>query len=183
MTLDAIEEGAAVFIDANVFIYHFVGASPQCTAFLARCESRELRGATSALVLAEVCHRLMTIEAVERKLVAPRNVVSKLAARPDLVRQLVTYEAATEAIPSMGVEVGAMTEAILMHGLRIQRRQGLLTNDSLIVAAMLRGVADFESLRRPIAACPSSMKSRPQCLPIFVLRAESRSNRIGYSIS
>jgi len=52
MTLDAIEEGAAVFIDANVFIYHFVGASPQCTAFLASCESRELRGATSALVLA-----------------------------------------------------------------------------------------------------------------------------------
>ena len=36
MTFDAIEEGSAVFIDANVFIYHFAGASPQCTALLSR---------------------------------------------------------------------------------------------------------------------------------------------------
>jgi predicted nucleic acid-binding protein len=138
MTFEAIEEGSAVFIDANVFIYHFVGASPQCTALLARCESRQLRGATSALVAAEVCHRLMTIEAVQRKLVSPANVVRKLAARPDLARQLVTYEAAVESIPSMGVEVSPLTEETLMHGLRLQRRYGLLTNDSLIVATMLR---------------------------------------------
>ena len=139
MTLEAIEEGAAVFIDANIFLYHFAGASPQCTALLGRCESRELRGATSALVVAEVCHRLMTIEAVERKLVSPRNVVGKLAARPDAVRQLITYEIATEAIPSMGIEISPLTETTLMHGLRIQRRWGLLTNDSLVVAAMLAG--------------------------------------------
>ena len=139
MTLEAIEEGAAVFIDANIFIYHFVGASRQCTALLARCESRELRGVTSALVIAEVCHRLMTIEAVERKLVPPRNVVSKLAASPDIVRHLFTYEIATDAVPSMGIEIDPVDEAILMHGLRIQRRWGLLTNDSLVVAAMLRG--------------------------------------------
>ena len=81
----------------------------------------------------------MTIEAVERKLVAPRNVVSKLATRPNIVRQLLTYETAIEAIPSMGVEVAALTEAILIHGLRTQRRYGLLTNDSLVVATMLRG--------------------------------------------
>ena len=138
MNLDGIEEASAVFIDANVFIYHFVGASPQCSRFLARCESRELRGATSALVLAEVCHRLMTIEAVERNLVAPRNVVSKLATHPDLVRQLMTYETAIEAIPSMGVEVTPLTDAIVIQGLRIQRRYGLLTNDSMVMATMFR---------------------------------------------
>jgi predicted nucleic acid-binding protein len=139
MTLDAIEEGAPVFIDANIFVYHFLGSSKQCTALLTRCESEEIRGVTSALVLAEVCHRLMTLEAAERKLVAPRNIVSKLAARPDLVRQLTTYESAVEAIPSMRIEVTALDEFSLMSGLRIQRRYGLLTNDSLIVATMLRG--------------------------------------------
>jgi predicted nucleic acid-binding protein len=138
MNLDAIEEASAVFIDANVFIYHFVGASAQCSTFLARCESRELRGATSALVLAEVCHRLMTIEAVERKLMAPSNVASKLATRPDLVRRLMTYESAIEAIPSMGIEVTAVTDTIVVQGLRIQRRYGLLTNDSMVIATMLR---------------------------------------------
>jgi predicted nucleic acid-binding protein len=54
MTLAEIPDGAAVFIDANVFVYHFAGASPQCTRLLARCETNEVRGATSALVLAEV---------------------------------------------------------------------------------------------------------------------------------
>jgi predicted nucleic acid-binding protein len=139
MTIDAIEEGSAVFIDANVFIYHFTGASSQCTSLLARCASRELRGSTSALVLTEICHRLMTIEAVERKLVSPRNVVRKLAEHPDFIHRLVTYQTAIEAIPGMGIEVTAFTEATVMQGLRVQRRHGLLTNDSLIVASMLSG--------------------------------------------
>jgi predicted nucleic acid-binding protein len=138
MRLDAIEEGSAVFVDANVLIYHFVGASPQCSGLLARCESRQLRGSTSALVVAQVCHRLMIIEAVQKKLVSPGNVVRKLAERPNLIRQLVTYQSAVEAIPSMGIEIAPSSEAIVMQGLRLQRRYGLLTNDSLIVAAMLR---------------------------------------------
>ena len=54
MTLAEIPEASTVFIDANVFVYHFVGASPQCSALLARCEISEVRGTTSALVLAEV---------------------------------------------------------------------------------------------------------------------------------
>jgi predicted nucleic acid-binding protein len=137
MSLEAIEEGAAVFVDANVFIYHFTGASPQCSRLLARCERRQLHGSTAALVIAEVCHRLMIIEAAKKKLVSPGNVVRKLAGRPDVVRQLIRYQAAIEAIPSMGIEIVPSSEAVTMQGLRLQRRYGLLTNDSLIVAAML----------------------------------------------
>jgi predicted nucleic acid-binding protein len=137
MRFDAIEEGSAIFVDANVFIYHFVGASPQCTGLLARCESRQLRGSTSVLVLAEVCHRLMTVEAVQEKLISPGNVVRKLAERPNVIRQLVTYQSSIEAIPSMGIEIAPTSEEIVMQGLRLQRRYGLMTNDSLIVAAML----------------------------------------------
>ena len=136
MTLGAIEEGSAVFIDANVFIYHFVGVSPECTALLGRCETREVQGSTSSLVLAEVSHRLMMIEAVERKLVTPGNVARKLARRPDVVRQLARHEASIEAIPAMGIEITPVTEATILLGLRHQRRYGLLTNDSLIVASM-----------------------------------------------
>lgn len=139
MNLPEIEDGADVFIDANVFIYHFAGASPQCTELLARCETGQLHGSTSALVLAETCHRLMTIEAIERKLVPPRNVVRKLEERPELTRQLFTYQGAVEAIPAMGIEVESLTEAIIIQGLRLQQRYGLLTNDSLILSTMLRG--------------------------------------------
>jgi predicted nucleic acid-binding protein len=153
MTFDTIKDDAAVFIDANVFIYHFTGASSKCTQLLADCESGRLHGSTSALVLAEVCHRLMTIEAVQRKLVAAGNVVRKLTQRPDLVRQLSTYETAIESIPAIGIEVSGLTEAIVMNGLRLQRRYGLLTNDSLVVSTMLHnGVSLLATADRRLAA-------------------------------
>jgi predicted nucleic acid-binding protein len=139
MTFAEIEEGSTVFIDANIFIYHFVGTSPQCTSLLERCRSGEVRGATSILILGEVCHRLMMIEAVKRSLVSPGSVAHKLSNRPELVRQLVTSEADIESIPAMRIEVAAATEATLMQALRLQRRYGLMTNDSMIVASMLRG--------------------------------------------
>ena len=150
--LEAIEEGSAVFIDANVFVYHFVGASSECTALLARCETSELRGSTSTLVVAEVCHRLMMVEAVEKKLVSPGNVPRKLGRRPEVVRQLTTYEASVESISSMGIELAPLTNATIVQGLRLQRRYGLLTNDSLVVATMLHsGVRLLVSADRRLA--------------------------------
>jgi len=136
VTFAALADGSALFIDSNIFVYHFVAASPQCTELLARCANKELTGSTSVLVLAEVCHRMMMTEAVERKLVSPGNVPRKLASRPDLVRQL-NHEAAVEAIPRMAIEVMPLTDSTMKQGLRLQRRYGLLTNDSLIVATML----------------------------------------------
>jgi len=152
MTLAAIEEGAGVFVDANVFVYHFVGASSECTALLRRCESGEVQGSTSALVLAEVCHRLMMIEAVERRLVAAGNVARKLARRPDVVRQLAAHDASIQAIPAMGIEIVGVTEATIRLGLRHQSRYGLLTSDSLIVASMQqRGVRLLATADRRLA--------------------------------
>ena len=152
MMLAGIEEGSAVFIDANVFIYHFVGASTECTALLGRCETGEVHGSTSALVLAEVSHRLMMIEAVERKLVTAGNVARKLARRPDVVRQLAVHEASIQAIPAMQIEITPVTEATILLGLRHQRRYGLLTNDSLIVASMQQqGVRSLATADRRLA--------------------------------
>ena len=120
MTLAEIDDGAGVFVDANVFIYHFLGASSDCTALLRRCESGELQGSTSALVLAEVCHRLMMIEAVERRLVTPGNVARKLARRPDVVRQLAVHDASVQAIPAMGIEIVGVNERHCALGFAIR---------------------------------------------------------------
>jgi predicted nucleic acid-binding protein len=150
--LAAIEEGSAIFIDANVFVYHFTGVSSECSELLGRCETRDLHGSTSVLVLGEVCHRLMMIEAVERKLVTPGNVARKLTRRPELVRQLEIYQESVEAIPSMGIEAVAFTGALTVEALRLQRRYGLLTNDSILVATMLdRGVRLLASADRRLA--------------------------------
>jgi predicted nucleic acid-binding protein len=59
-----------VFIDANVFVYHFSGPTEYtdfCSRFLQRIEEGRLSGFTSTLVLAETLHRLMIIEAAPSK--------------------------------------------------------------------------------------------------------------------
>jgi len=153
MTFDAIEEGSTLFVDANVFVYHFTGVSPQCTSLLSRCEASELRGSTSAVIVAEVCHRVMMIEAVERKLVSAGNVARKLARRPEVVRQLATYEANVEAIGLMGIDVTPLTGGTVVQGLRIQKRYGFLTNDSLLLATMLhQGVRLLASADRRLVS-------------------------------
>ena len=153
MTLAELEDGAAVFLDANVFIYHFTGASAECTALLERCEAHEVRGSTSALVLAEASHRLMMLEAVERRLVTAGNVARKLARRPDVVRRLPRHAANVQAMTAMGIGITAVTETTILLGLRYQGRYGLLTNDSLIVASMQQhGITWLATADRRLAA-------------------------------
>jgi predicted nucleic acid-binding protein len=94
----------------------------------------------------------MMIEAIERKLVSPGNVARKLARRPEVVRRLATYEASVEAIGLMGIEVAPLTTATVVQGLRLQRRYGFLTNDSLLVATMMhQGVRLLASADRRLA--------------------------------
>jgi predicted nucleic acid-binding protein len=78
MILADLREGDRVFIDANIFIYHFGGRSPECKALLERCAWRELLGYTSTSVLAEVLHRRMVAEAIAKGLVTARTAVRKL---------------------------------------------------------------------------------------------------------
>lgn len=150
--LDAVPAGAEIFVDAPIFIYHFTGASEGCRDFLRRCESGEIRGTTSVVTLAEVTHRLMTIEAVHRGLVPPGNVVGKLRRRPEIVRGLHVYRQQAERIPLMGVRIVPLDLQTLLLAGEVRADTGLLTNDSL-VAATMRGLelthlasadADFE---------------------------------------
>jgi predicted nucleic acid-binding protein len=69
MTFDQIPSGTEVFLDANTLIYHFT-AEPSmgaaCTRLIERIEQGDLRGHTSAAVLSDAAHRMMTIEAMNR---------------------------------------------------------------------------------------------------------------------
>jgi uncharacterized protein len=151
-TLDQIPDGQRVFIDASIFIYHFTGASPDCQNLLEDCERGRIAGFTSVAALAEVAHRLMTIEAVAKGLVSPGNVVRKLREKPEIVRELHTYQDQTERIPLMGVAVIELDLEILSFAAGIRQRHGLLVNDSILaataisrrIAAMASADSDFE---------------------------------------
>jgi len=87
LRLGRIEAGSEAFIDANIFIYHFTGVSDESS----RCEEGELTGVTSVNVLLEVLHCLMMIEAVNKKLVSPPNILKKLKKSPGKIKQLLDY--------------------------------------------------------------------------------------------
>jgi predicted nucleic acid-binding protein len=137
LRLDEAESGSRVFVDAAIFIYHFTAASQECKAFLERCETNDLDAVTSSVVVAEVAHRLMTIEAVAERLVSEGNVVRKLRKRPDLVRHLHKYQEQVERIPLMSVKVLPVEAGTLLRSAAVRSRYGLLVNDSLVVTSAL----------------------------------------------
>jgi len=144
LPLPELPAGQTVFIDANIFIYHFTGLSQECSIFLERCERGELWGVTAVHILLEVLHRLMMIEAVTKKLVTPGNVAKKLRKRPNVVKQLADCQTQTEAILEMGIKVVDLTSNSLKLSYPYRRRDGLLVNDSLTVAVMeAEGILDL----------------------------------------
>ena len=147
--LSEVPAGTSVFLDSTIFIYHFTGASPSCRDLLSRCEAGRLHAVTSAVAIAEVTHRLMTIEAVARGLVSPGNVIKKLRERPEIVRRLSLYQEQTEKIPWMGVEVAPLDRRLLAIAAPLRMRYGLLTNDSILLATALEyGIGAFASADR-----------------------------------
>jgi predicted nucleic acid-binding protein len=137
LTLEAVESDASIFIDAPIFIYHFSGASSECRRLLERCERGDLRGVTSVAVLAEVAHRVMTIEAVTKGLISPGNVVRKLREKPEIVSSLRAYQERVEQIPLMFIEVVPLDVGLFLRSAELRKRFGLLVNDSLAAASAL----------------------------------------------
>jgi predicted nucleic acid-binding protein len=135
LSLDDVPRGARVFLDSTIFIYNATAVSPQCRTLLERCETGDVAGATSVVVLAEVAHRLMAVEAVASGAVVGKDVVKKLRATPHLVRRLHVYQEQIDRIPLMGVDILPLEFGSLLRSAEIRREYGLLVNDSLVVAA------------------------------------------------
>jgi predicted nucleic acid-binding protein len=142
LTLDRISSETRVFVDAPIFIYHFTGVSEACRRFLERCEATDLDALTSSVVVAEVAHRLMMMEAVLDGRVTPGNVAKKLRGKPDIVRQLQKYQAQVETIPLMSVEVVPVDSGTVLRSRGVRSEHGLLVNDSLVVTSALDNGAE-----------------------------------------
>lgn len=136
MHFSNIESGSEIFIDANIFIYHFTGASNECSEFLGRCEQEDIYGVTSVNVILEVLHRLMMIEAIRKRLVTPPNIVKKLQRQPAKIKLLNEYFMNTKKIVDMGIEVKPLSMETVFISQSARLSHGLMVNDSLIVASM-----------------------------------------------
>ncbi len=125
MSLADLRDGIRVFIDANIFIYHFGGRSLECQALLERCARRALLGYTATPVLAEVLHRRMVAEAIATGLVTARTAVRKLGETPEMVKQLTQYQDDVSKISHMHLTILPLTLDIVQASAEVRKREGL----------------------------------------------------------
>jgi predicted nucleic acid-binding protein len=139
MTFDVIPAGLAVFVDANALLYYFTAHpryGPACQKLLDRIENKEITGFTSAHVLTEVVHRLMTIEACQRFGWPAKGIAQRLRKHPAEVQQLTRSRQAIDEITLIGLDVLAIGKTHVSLGADISRQLGLLCGDALVVAVM-----------------------------------------------
>ena len=139
MTFDDLNSPSDCFVDANTFIYHFTsdpkwGAA--CTRLLERIELQELRGFTSTHDLADVAHRLMTIEAMDLLGWPGTRLAARLRKHHDEIPKLTVYQQALVKIAQMGVQVLPVLAKHVMSASQLSRNHELLTGDALVVAVM-----------------------------------------------
>lgn len=141
MTFSGILPRTKLYIDANIFVYASngaSGASRECRDLLERCGRQEFEAFTGTHILLEVAHRLMMIEAVDKGLVTPGNVPSKLRRRPQLASQLNDHSDAIRFILNTGIYILQVDADILELSANLRARTGFLVNDSISLAMMER---------------------------------------------
>jgi predicted nucleic acid-binding protein len=131
----SIPNGVDLFLDANIFIYAFSGASGQCQDLLARCARQELYGITSCEVISETTHRLMVGEAFQKGLIH-RPRAEDLRQQPAIVRLLTDYWSQVSQIFQMNLVVLSGRETTLRRAQLGRTAHGLLTLDSVLLATM-----------------------------------------------
>ena len=138
MNLNQIPANEVVLIDANIFIYAIQQLSQQCKRLLLRCADEELIGVLPIPVLAEVMHQLMLAEARDNGWIHAANPAKQLSRQPEIVQKLSRYEDCIRDLLALGLRLEPLGAEDFTTAMNLQRRFGLLTNDSLLVAMMQR---------------------------------------------
>ncbi len=163
-SLQGIPSGADVFIDANIFVYALLRQSEDCRGLLLRCARQDVLGVTTLDTISEATHRLMCAEAMKLGIIARerRNPAVVLKRTPDAVAALHTYWSQTQAILSLNLSLLQITEDHLRAAHSVRASCGLLTRDSLLVAAMQHsGLASLASNDSDFDRVPGLIRYRP----------------------
>lgn len=139
MFLHEIEAVSKVFIDANIFVYHFSKGSEfnkSCTDFLYRVETSQIHGFTSVGIIMEASHRLMMIEASSVLDVEIKNLPKYLKQHPDIVKQLTKHLTVPSKITELNIEIVQTTLKNVVDSQHNKTKYGFLSNDSLTLKIM-----------------------------------------------
>ena len=136
MKLEDLPGGTPIFVDANIFIYHFSGISLECRAFLQRCEFRQVEAFTGVHIVLEVMHRLMMLEALQKGLITGGQPARRLKEQPEIIKVLREYNQSVQQIPRLNIRARTITSGVVRASEAIRVQNGLMTNDSITVALM-----------------------------------------------
>lgn len=140
-TPDDVRDGDICVVDTNILVYAHAGRSEQCGRLLRRLQAAEVSLVAPAVVWAELCHIYMLEEA--RRSSASDDALRLLGRHPDRVKRLRFYRERLKAWSELGVGYEPATrEDLLDSGLKFQAKYGLLTHDSVVLAAAVRLEAD-----------------------------------------
>jgi predicted nucleic acid-binding protein len=140
MTFSNIPARAAVFIDANIFIYYFTPdpvLGPQCRTLMERISKfQDFFAFTSTHILSEVSHQLMILEAVQLFAWPLAGITQRLQKHPSEIQKLTRFRQAIDEVPRLGIEVLPVERHLLPLAASLSQLHGLLTNDAITAAAM-----------------------------------------------
>ncbi|MFO0964008.1 MAG: type II toxin-antitoxin system VapC family toxin [Gemmataceae bacterium] len=150
MTFSQIPANAALFVDANIFVYYFTPEpklGPACQQLFERITKyQEFSAYTSTHILGEVAHQLMIMEATTRLGWPLPGITGRLQKHPAEVRKLTRFRQAIDDIPRLGVEVLAVERHWMPLAASLSQLHGLLTNDAISLACMQdRGIIHLAS--------------------------------------
>jgi predicted nucleic acid-binding protein len=139
MTFADLPAGAALFIDANTLVYHFVPHplfGPACRQLVERVARQELVAYTSTHVLSDVGHRVMTMEAITRFGWPVASIAQRLRRHPAQIQALTRFRQAIDEVPHFAIQVLSIAPPLVSAAAVVSQQFGLLSGDALIVAIM-----------------------------------------------
>jgi predicted nucleic acid-binding protein len=125
MTFADLLAGDAVFVDANTFLYCFGPdplLGPPCSQLLQRIENQELEGFTSLHLLAEVAHKMMTLEASTLFGWPLTGMANRLRRHPAEVQKLASYRLAIDRLTRSRVQVLSITVPLVVAAMTVSQR-------------------------------------------------------------
>jgi len=137
--LSEIVDNSNIFIDSNIFIYHltkFAKFADSCLELFQRVETGKLSGYTSTLVLAELLHRLMIIEASNKLELLPKEILKFLKANPEKITLLTDHLESYNIIGRMGITVLPVNDKDIEQSISLKKKYRLFTNDAINLSVM-----------------------------------------------
>ena len=139
MNFASIPNGSRTFIDANALVYYATADATYgaaCKQLMERIARREIEGFTSAHVLCDLAHRVMTVEAMTQLGWLAKGITRRLRGNPAEVRKLARFQQSVDEVRQIGIQVLPIDFDLVFAATALSQQYGLLTGDALVVAVM-----------------------------------------------